>query len=260
MSTEPSTSAPRLQAFRADLHIHTALSPCASEEMTPPAIVRTALERGIDVIAVCDHNTAGNVGAVRQAAEISGARLAVLPGMEIASLEEVHVVGLFPDLPAAETVAERLSSLLPPADDHYYSYFGEQSLMDAEGRTVGMENASLAMAVPLDLTETVELVHSHGGLAIAAHVDRKSFSVFSQLGFFPSDAGFDGIEVSRHVTDGSPRLEELSALGLPVFGASDSHFLDEIGTGAASLRAVEPTFAELVLAVAGVGGRSVSRA
>lgn len=212
------------------------------------------------MIAVCDHNTAGNVEAVRQAAEASGGRLAVFPGMEISSAEEVHVVGLFPDLPAAESVTDRIGSLLPPADRDYYSFFGEQPLMDAEGRCVEMETASLAMAVPLDMNETVELIHSHGGLAIAAHIDRKSFSVFSQLGFFPPDAGFDGVEVSRHVTDGSPRLEEFSALGPPVFGASDSHFLDEIGTCSTTLVMAEPTFAELALAIAGVDSRSVSRA
>jgi 3',5'-nucleoside bisphosphate phosphatase len=251
---------PRLRSFRADLHIHTALSPCASEEMTPPAIVETALARGVDVIAVCDHNTAGNVEAVRQAAETAGGRLAVLPGMEITSVEEVHVVGLFPDLPAAESVAERLRSLLPSADAGYYSFFGEQPLLDAGGRQVGTETASLATAVPLSLNETVELVHSHGGLTVAAHVDRRSFSVFSQLGFFPPDAGFDGIEISRHLRADSPRLDEFYALGLPMFGSSDSHFLDEIGTGATTLRVVEPTFAELALALAGVDNRSVARA
>jgi predicted metal-dependent phosphoesterase TrpH len=251
---------PRLRLFRADLHIHTALSPCASEEMTPPAIVRTAQEAGLDMIAVTDHNTAGNIAAVQQAAEAAGGALTVLPGMEITSLEEVHVLALFPDLPAAESVAARLRNLLPPADADYYVFFGEQPLLTVDGRVIGVETAALSAAAPLDLNETVELIHSFGGLAVAAHVDRKAFSVFSQLGFFPEDAGFDGVEVSRHLGSGSPSLEGFAALGLPVTGSSDSHFLEEIGTAATELRMAEPTFAELVLAFAGVGDRSVARA
>jgi PHP family Zn ribbon phosphoesterase len=127
----------------------------------------------------------------------------------------------------------------------------------ADGRLVGSETACLALATPLDLTESVELVHSVGGLAIAAHVDRKSFSVFSQLGFFPKDARFDGVELSRHLRPGFPRVEELEALGLPITSSSDSHFPEEIGTVATELLVEEPTFAELALAFAGADGRAV---
>ena len=90
---------------------------------------------------------------------------------------------------------------------------------------MGSETAALSAASPLDLTSTVEFIHRLGGLAIAAHVDRKAFSVYSQLGFFPKEAGFDGVEVSRRVPKESPRLEEYSGLGLPLVGCSDSHYL-----------------------------------
>ena len=217
-----------LKTYRADLHMHTALSPCASEQMTPPAIVAAALEAGLDMIAVSDHNSSGNVAAVQRAAELAGGGLCVLPGMEIMSTEEAHVVGLFPDVAVAEAVSAKLRGLLSIADASYYSFFGEQPLLDAEGREVGSETATLAWAVPLDLGATVQLIHDAGGLAIAAHVDRKSFSVFSQLGFFPADAGFDGVEVSRRVAPGSEAARQFAALGLPVTRASDSHFLEEI--------------------------------
>lgn len=250
----------RLRTFRADLHIHSALSPCGSEEMTPPAIVRSALEAGLDMIAVSDHNSAGNVAAVQQAAAAAGGGLTVIPGMEIASTEEVHVLGLFPDLPAAESVAAALSGLLPQADESYYSFFGEQHLLAADGRVVGQETVELASATPLDLNEAVELIHSRGGLAIAAHVDRKAFSVFSQLGFFPEDAGFDGIEVSRHFSPTSTLLDTPALRGLPVTGASDAHYPGDIGAATTLLRLAEPTFSELLLAFAGAQERSVARA
>jgi PHP family Zn ribbon phosphoesterase len=251
--------APGLRRFRADLHIHTALSPCGSDEMTPAAIVATAVARGVDMIAVCDHNTAGNVAAVQRAGEAAGGGLAVIAGMELTSAEEVHVVGLFPDAAAAERVADQVRSLLPPADPGYYSFFGEQPLLAADGGHVGSETVALALATPLDLTEAVALIHREGGLAIAAHVDRKSFSVFSQLGFVPQDAGFDGLEVSKWLPADSPRLPGFAALGLPLVCSSDSHYLEEIGTGYAEFDLAEPTFAELALALAGTEGRRVAQ-
>ena len=250
-----------LRAYRVDLHIHTALSPCASEEMTPPAIVAAALEAGLDMIAISDHNSAGNIEAVQQAAVAAGGgALAVLAGMEITSMEEVHVLGLFPDVVAAEGVAAVLRPLLPTADDSYYAFFGEQPLLAADGHPVGSETAALATAAPLGLNETVRLIHEAGGLAIAAHVDRHAFSVFSQLGFFPEDAGFDGVEVSRRVVAGSPLLDHFAALGLPVTRSSDSHFLEEIGSGHTDLRLAAPDFSELALALAGAQERSVAHA
>ncbi len=110
-----------LRRISADLHIHTALSPCGSEEMTPPAIVAAALEAGLDMIAICDHNTAGNAAAVQEAAAAQAAAggppLVVLAGMEVASAEEAHVVGLFPDAAAAERAAAEVRAVLPQADD-----------------------------------------------------------------------------------------------------------------------------------------------
>jgi PHP family Zn ribbon phosphoesterase len=277
--------APGLRLFRVDLHIHTALSPCASDDMAPPAIVATALARGLDMIAICDHNTAGNVGAVQEAARAanatrtgaaasargasahaalaanpSGEPLAVLAGIEFTSAEEVHVVGLFPDLAAAESAAAQIRATLPAADADYYAFFGEQPLLAVDGHPVGAETAALALGTALDLTAVVELIHSSGGLAIAAHVDRTSFSVFSQLGFFPADAGLDAVEVSRHLSPASPRLQELGALGLPITSSSDSHFLEEIGTAATKFWLQHVTFAELALAFAGIEGRTVARA
>ncbi len=226
--------------------------------MTPPAIVAAAVKTGLDVIAISDHNTAGNVAAVQQAAKVAGNDLTVLPGMEITSTEEAHVLGLFPDLAAVESAAVELQSLLPSADSNYYAHFGSQPLLTADGLQVGVETAALSAATSLDVTAAVRFIHDLGGLAIAAHVDRMAFSVFSQLGFFPKDAGFDGVEVWRHMPADSLRIEELSDLGLPLIASSDSHFPGEIGSAATKLRLAEPAFTELVLAFAGADGRSVA--
>jgi 3',5'-nucleoside bisphosphate phosphatase len=133
-------------------------------------------------------------------------------------------------------------------------------LLGADGCVVGSETAALALATPLSLAQTVSLVHGARGLAVAAHIDRRSFSVLSQLGFFPADAAFDALELSAHVRADSPALEQAAALALPVTSSSDSHFLEDVGTASTELLLVEPTFAELALAFAGADGRSAHRA
>lgn len=248
-----------LQVFRADLHVHTALSPCAADEMTPSAIVQKAMERGLDMIAVCDHNTAENVNGVQDAARTLGANLAVIPGMELTSAEEVHVVALFPSAGAAQEASAGIRVLLPPATAEYYAYFGRQPIFDGNDRKLGEETASLAYALPLSLEALVSLIHQYAGLAVAAHVDRRSFSVYSQLGLFPQEAGFDAIELSRPSDTGSPRYSELSALGLPMVASSDSHFLHTMGSVYTELQLAEPTFTELALALRQIGGRRVLR-
>jgi hypothetical protein len=224
--------------------------------MTPPAIVAAAVERGLDMIAVCDHNCTRNTAAVQMAA---GDRLAVLAGMEVTTAEEAHVVGLFPSTAAARAAGTAVCAALPLADDGYAAFFGEQWVLSAEGELIDNERHALALATDLDLSAVIRLIHEHGGLAVAAHVDRRTFSVIAQLGFFPAEAGFDAIEVSRFLADDSPRLEELAGLGLPVTSSSDSHYLADLGADTTLLTVAAPTFTETVLALRGEAGRGAVR-
>ena len=241
----------------ADLHVHTALSPCADGEMTPPAIVERALAEGLGMIAVCDHNSARNTAAVQEAA---GVRLAVLAGMEVTTAEECHVVGLFPDAGAAAAAGLEVGATLPCTDDGYEAFFGEQLVLDAGGAEVAREGRALATATTLDVDAVVALIHRHGGLAVAAHIDRRSFGVISQLGFFPAAAGFDAVEVSRHVADDAAAEEPFRVHGLPLMHSSDAHYLAQIGVARTAVRCERPGFDELALALAGREGRSVGHA
>jgi len=221
----------------ADLHIHTVLSPCASEEMTPPAIVRAAVAKGLGMIAICDHNAADNVRATQEAA---GEALAVLAGMEVTTAEEVHVLGLFPDAAEAASAAEEVQATLPDRPEGG----DRQWLMDADGRVVGSLGKMLSAASRFPLEQAVGLIKRHGGLAVASHVDRPSFSVMSQLGLFPAGAGFDAIEV--FCAAGKPEAEaRWASLGLPIFHSSDSHYLAEIASRTTSLTMQGATFTEL---------------
>ncbi len=247
-----------MQLYPADLHIHTALSPCAADEMTPPAIVRTARKCGLAMIAVCDHNSADNAAATQAAARAADRAVAVLAGIEITTAEEAHVVGLFPAPQAAEAAAAELTATLPAADDAYYARFGPQRRLDAEGREQGTEPHMLALATGFDLAAAVSLVHRHGGLAIAAHVNRPSFSVLSQLGVFPADAGFDAVEVFTPAgAEADAAVAAAAAHGLPVLASSDSHALGDIGRARAVFTLAAPTFEEVALALRGTAGRGV---
>ena len=243
-----------MRTLRADLHVHTALSPCGGEEMSPPAIVDAALAAGLDMIAVCDHNAAGNAGAVGQAAD---GRLVVIAGIEITTVEEAHVVGLFPTAAAAANAADEVRALLPEVDDDYTRFFGEQFLMSARGIVRGAETRALALATPLRLEEAVALIKRYGGLAVAAHIDRPTFGVIAQLGFFPFEAGFDAVELSRFAAPGSPAAAACADYHLPIVRSSDSHYLEDVGCVATELTLEGPSFAELVLAVKSRQGRAV---
>jgi len=283
-----------MRLWAADLHVHTALSPCAADEMTPPAIVQAALERELSMIAICDHNAAANTGAVLLAGE---ERVVVLAGMEITTAEEIHVLGIFPGPISALAAADEVLETLPVGDAAYYRRFGQQRVMNAEGRLTGYEDRMLAVATKLDLAAALELIHRHNGVAIAAHVNRPSFSVLSQLGVFPRAAGFDGVEIfapcggperdpevapdssvrnrgaaprhnggaALHARPGSgvrdrhadPVAAPYSEYGLPVVSSSDAHFLGDIARAQTALVMKEPSFDEFVLALRGEGGRGV---
>jgi PHP family Zn ribbon phosphoesterase len=212
----------------ADLHIHTTFSPCASPAMSPAAIVAEAIEKCIEVIAVCDHNCLDGVKPVMDMAAMTANGPFVIPGIEITTAEEVHVLGYFTTVAEAQAVTETALADLP-------------------------QPRALA-ASRLTLGEIVELIHEHGGLAVAAHVDRPHFSVMSQLGFFPPGVAFDGLEISGHGVSAG-RVPEFSALGFTLVSSSDSHEPNQLGTGITALEIEEPSIAELRLALHGQDGR-----
>lgn len=236
-----------MKRFAADLHIHTALSLCAEEDMTPQAIVYAAIVAELDLIAVCDHNSAANAAAVQEAAQhIAGDLFCVIAGMEITTLEEAHVVALFPSAAHAMKASDELAHRIPviPVDTRY----GRQLRMTVDGEVVEEIAHVLSFASELNLQETVALVHRHEGLAVAAHVDRPSYSVISQLGFIPEDVVFDALEISA-AGAAQGRENEFSKAGFPVIASSDAHFLSNIGDGRTYFQMNAPNFEELTLAL-----------
>lgn len=235
-----------MKSILADLHIHTALSPCASEEMTPPAIVKEAIRKGLGMIAICDHNSSGNACATQKAAE---GMLTVIAGMEITTAEEVHVLGLFPSVEAASEVSDEIHAVLPDVEQRT-TPLHDQLLMDEKGAVIGKETKALYGSTTFRLSETADLIRRHHGLVIASHVDKPGFSVLGQLGLFPEDVSFDALEISIGGVR-SRKYERYIPPTEAMITSSDSHFLCDIGSSCSVLLVLEPTFNELAGALRG---------
>jgi len=241
-----------LYKFFADLHVHTALSPCAGNSATPPNIVATAIENGMQMIAVTDHNSAENVDAVVRCGKLHG--LKVIPGMEIASREEVHLVCLLRSVASAIELQQLVYAALPD-EENRPDYFGRQLVMDIDGNIQGECMRLLLGAADLSLEAIVREVHRLEGLAIAAHVDRPSFSVIANLGMMPPGAQFDAVEISASLTRNEALARFPSIEGFPIITASDAHFTQDIGSNPTLFLLEKMDLEDIRMAFQGQGGR-----
>lgn len=240
--------------FRADLHIHTCLSPCADLFMTPRNIIEKAASLGINIIAVCDHNSAENIAVTLEIGEKRG--ITVIPGMEITSSEEVHVIGLFNGLGQVYDMQEQVYEHLQPGENNEDA-FGMQVVVNGEDEVLGFNKRLLIGSTDLSIDRVVALIHSLQGIAIASHIDREGFGIIGQLGFIPSETCFDALELSSRTS----RARAVETYGryssIPWITSSDAHELEDIGRGTVGLHLNHATFEELCLALRGAEGRRV---
>lgn len=214
--------------LRYDLHIHSALSPCGDGDMTPNNIVNMAMICELDMIAVADHNTTGNVEAVMQVGKNAG--ITVVPAMELETAEEIHVLCLFPTLQAARSFEEEQVKPALPLIDNDPRIFGVQQLMNEEDRVIGEDPRYLINATAISLDGLAELVHSYGGVAVPAHIDKQTKSLVGNFGMVGEYMGFRSFELSRN-------LPESFLVATPGLGKrpyryihdSDAHYLQDIG-------------------------------
>lgn len=241
-----------LPLFKADLHIHTCLSPCADLSMGPGAIVARALSRDLDVIGVCDHNSAENVPGVLRAAQERNLR--VLPGMEVTSKEEVHILAMFDRLDQALEWQELVYRRLPGRNAP--EVFGLQPVVNRDHEVVGFNERLLAGATELSVEDVVAGIHALEGLAIASHVDREAFGIIGQLGFIPAGLELDALELSPNISPEQGR-QRFAQYALPFLQFSDAHCLEDIGKVATFFRIHEATTAEIRKALRGAQGRRI---
>ena len=242
-----------LRKFKADLHIHSCLSPCGDWDMSPRRIVQQSLEVGLDLIAICDHNTVENAGAAIREGRKNG--LPVLPGMEVCSREEVHMLAIFGELSQALSMQSYVYAHLP--GENKPEIFGCQVVANEHDEVLGENPRLLIGATQLGLHDIVANTHRLGGLSICCHVDRPAYGIINQLGFIPVDLEPDGVEISRHV-----KLAEAhkSVSGIERFACvtgSDAHFIEDIGKVWTNFRMAAPTIEEIRKSLSKQDGREI---
>ncbi len=245
-----------MKTYKADLHIHTVLSPCGDLEMSPRNIVQAAKNAGLDIVGITDHNSTRQCKVVKELAEQHD--LHVLCGVEINSLEEVHCLAFF-------DTSTNLDDFQSYIDEHLTfipnntKKFGYQVLVDAHDVILEHEERLLLAAMDVGIEAIEKKVHQLDGLFIPAHVNRGSFSVISQLGFIPTDLAVDALEISRHIGPEKFSYQYPDYKNQPLITNSDAHFIEDIGKAMTQFRLESPTVTELRKAFNQQDGRKVVR-
>lgn len=244
-----------MHSILADFHIHTLLSPCAEIEMTPHHIVMRAAEFGIGAVAITDHNASANALAAVKAGERYGVK--VFPGMEVECLEEAHIVVLFDTLKQLNAWQQQVDGKMNGLANNAEK-FGGQFVVDDDDNFIREEERLLLAPLRMTAAEVVREVERLGGMSIAAHIDRPSYSIVGQLGFIEPDFGFAAAEISAAGWRASKQSKLQRVAGyLPFVTDSDAHNIMDFVQGPKNLIAVEElTIAELKLALTNSSGRS----
>jgi PHP family Zn ribbon phosphoesterase len=220
--------------------------------MIPPLIIRETQDRGINLIAITDHNATANIAAVQKAAQGTG--LVVLPGMELQTREEVHALCLFDSLEQVNQWQQIVDSLLPPIENQP-DHFGEQFVVDETGDFIRREPRLLITSANISIDDALARVTALGGLLIPAHIDRRAFGLIAMLGFIPFDLPLEALEISRHITPEEAVRKFPQSASYPLLLGGDAHRLDEF-IGANRFELSAPTIAEIRLALRQQDGRS----
>lgn len=235
----------------ADLHLHSCLSPCADITMLPGEVASRLLARGVRIASLTDHNSACNAYAFCRVFEQAG--IVFVPGIEVTTAEEVHVLCYFEDLPALWGFARRLVACYPRvANDP--ERFGYQLVCNERDEFVGQFPFLLSMASLLSLDDLRGLVDAFGGVAVPSHMDRR-YGLLYQLGIVTEDMAFPTYEVAHKVNMAKVAAQLPDS---PQFVSnSDAHNLDSISPPRYMLELQAATVHEVLLALQHKGGRGV---
>lgn len=211
-----------MRRYRYDLHTHSCLSPCGDNDMTPNNLVNMAALLGCEILAVTDHNTCRNAPAAVRVGEAAG--VLVIPGMELCTAEEAHVVCLFETVEAALAFDEYVAAHTMHIPNRP-EIFGEQLILNERDEEIGRIDRLLITATEISVNDVQALAASYGGVAFPAHVDKDAYSVTAALGAIPPEAGFRAAELSGGADRAAvlrlyPELQDMILLR-----DSDAHYL-----------------------------------
>jgi len=213
----------RLISYYADLHIHSALSPCAENKMTPEEVVKKIKSFGIEIFSITDHNSVFNYSAFLQTAKEHDVLL--IPGIELQTAEEIHLLGYFP---SGDKLNEFYSNVVKPGImsgmKNDPKRFGNQIKIDGSGEIMGEEEAMLSMPLIHSIDKLVDSIHGFGGVAVAAHIDR-GFSLISHLGYIPPDLAIDAVEIWNLAKMEELQTKYLKGRQMNIISSTDSHHL-----------------------------------
>jgi 3',5'-nucleoside bisphosphate phosphatase len=243
-----------MNCYRADLHIHTVLSPCADIEMTPGNIVKRALETGLQMIGITDHNSTKNALLTKKLGEREG--LIVLTGAEVTTKEEVHCLVFFESedqLTRFQKYIDENITVIPNPDGH----FGYQSVVDEHDNITELVSYYLHAALKISIGQLRQYVKSFNGLFIPAHVDRPMNGLFSQLGFLPPGLNPDAMGISKFSAKKDVAKHHNIPSEITLIRNSDAHYLDQIGEIYTGFWMEEMSYNEIRMALQGQQNRRV---
>lgn len=244
-----------MRDYRADLHIHTLLSPCGDLSMSPARIIDEAARKGIEIIGITDHNTTRHGNLVKRLAAARG--IFTMTGAEVTTKEEVHCLAFFENTDTLEIFQKFLDERLPDINNDPL-FFGDQVEVDENEIIIYTEERLLTNAINVSLEELEDFVHRIDGIFIPAHIDRTKNSIYSQLGFLPADLKADALEISWRSS-----VEKFSAghpeiLPFTLIRSSDAHFPGDIGRASTLFKIEKPSFTEIRKALNGADNRTIS--
>ncbi len=243
-----------MNTYRADLHIHSVLSPCGDLSMSPVNIVDRASAIGLSIIAITDHNSTLHGRVTRKLAETKG--IMVVFGAEVTTKEEVHCLCLFEADEQRILFQEFIEQNMPDIKNNP-AFFGHQVVVNEKEEIIKEIKPLLISGLKVGINEIEQKVHSLGGLFIPAHIDRQKYSVVSQLGFIPKDLKFDALEISKNISL-EKALNDFSYVKNARFiRTSDSHSLNHIGSSFTSMKMEELSWIEFKNAILGIDGRDI---
>lgn len=243
-----------MKIHRADLHIHTLLSPCGDLSMSPVNIVSAAVEKGLEIIGITDHNSTRQSGLVKKIAGEKG--IFVLQGAEVTTREEVHCLAFFENQDILKAFQEYLDANLPDMRNDPL-IFGDQVVVDENEDIIYIEEKLLVNATTVSIEELEKYVRENDGIFIPAHIDRMKNSIYSQLGFIPADLKADALEVSRRSTPEKFAGLRPEITRFNIVTNSDAHFPQHIGMVWNNLQIEKISFEEIKMALAGLEGRKI---
>lgn len=244
-----------MQTFRADLHIHTVLSPCGDLDMSPRNIVDIAIQRGMDIIGISDHNSTLQSGLVKQLGEERG--LYVLCGVEVTTKEEVHCLCFFSNDNELAIFQQFIEDRFPNIPNNV-DYFGYQVVVNEKNEIVNEIDTLLTSAISASIEQVEAKVHQLNGIFIPAHINKSQNSLLSQLGFLPKGLKVDALELSRHVKVDNFLKTNAYLSNHSFIQSSDAHYPDDIGTVYTELYIKEPTCNEIRMALHKENGRYIA--